>query len=111
MSFQPVIPGGWLSSRARFRFTGRSHSATAAQCWYTLFQPTEGVPFLVCLIHGGKRRPGARGRYGQPLPSVTAQSQVGLAENTAVTEPRATASGLSDESRLPWKPERPDQLA
>src|SRR5580658_5337644 len=56
MSFQPVIPGGLLSSRARFRFTGRSHSATAAQCWYTLFQPTEGVPFLVCLIHGGKCR-------------------------------------------------------
>ncbi len=27
MSFQPVIPGGLLSSRARVRFTSRRHSA------------------------------------------------------------------------------------
>src|SRR5580700_8481475 len=64
MSFQPVIPGGLLSSRARFRFTGRSHSPTAAQCWYTLFQPTEGVPFLVCLTLGGKCSFHLRARKG-----------------------------------------------
>ena len=29
MSFQPVIPGGLLSSRARVRFTSRRHSAAA----------------------------------------------------------------------------------
>jgi len=40
MSFQPVIPDGLLSSRARVRFTSRRHSAAASASMSTQLHRT-----------------------------------------------------------------------
>jgi len=53
MSFQPAIPGGLLSSRARFRFAGRTHSATLLSLVHSF--PANGrCPFLVLSHPQGK---------------------------------------------------------
>src|SRR3974377_1897407 len=54
MSFQPAIPGGLLSSRARVRFTSRRHSAAAPASMSTQLHRTvlcDCVGFLSPGVH------------------------------------------------------------
>ena len=52
MSFQPVIPGGLLSSRARVRFTSRRHSAAAPASMSTQLHRTVLCDCSGCLSPG-----------------------------------------------------------
>ena len=52
MSFQPVIPGGLLSSRARVRFTSRRHSAAAPALCQRNFIERYFVTVLVVSAQG-----------------------------------------------------------
>jgi hypothetical protein len=64
MSLQPVIPGGVLSSSARFRFTGQNQHAMVSnkgQGLYSKWQPVpnfavspQGCTPTTCLTFGGK---------------------------------------------------------
>ena len=55
MSFQPVIPGGLLCSRARVRFTSRRHSAAAAASMSTQLHRTVLCHCSGCLSPGVHR--------------------------------------------------------
>jgi len=55
MSFQPVIPGGLLSSRARVRFTSRRHSAAAPASMSTQLHRTVLCDCSGCLSPGVHR--------------------------------------------------------
>ena len=56
MSFQPVIPGGLLSSRARVRFTSRRHSAAAPAPMSTQLHRTVLCDCSGCLSPGVHRK-------------------------------------------------------
>ena len=60
MSFQPVIPGGLLCSRARVRFTSRRHSAAAPASMSTQLHRTVLCDCSGCLSPGVHRTPGRR---------------------------------------------------
>jgi hypothetical protein len=52
MSFRLAIPGGVLSSMARFRFTSQRHAATKSQCRSTPKQRMANRGLTRCLIPG-----------------------------------------------------------
>jgi hypothetical protein len=52
MSFQPAIPGGLFSSRARVRFTSRRHSAIAPTSMSTQLHRMVLCDYPVCLSPG-----------------------------------------------------------
>jgi hypothetical protein len=56
MSFRLAIPGGVLSSMARFRFTSQRHAATKSQCRSTPKQRMANRGLTRCLIPGGQFR-------------------------------------------------------
>src|SRR3974390_737976 len=56
MSFQPVIPGGLLCSRARVRFTSRRHSAAAPDSMSTQLHRTVLCDGSGCLSPGVHRK-------------------------------------------------------
>jgi hypothetical protein len=52
MSLQLAIPGGVLSSSARFRLTSRAQNALKWSCWSIHFQRTANSVLTVCVSRG-----------------------------------------------------------
>ena len=49
---QPAIPGGLLSSMARFRFTGQAQTAVPCSCRSSILQRTANSVLFRCLSRG-----------------------------------------------------------